>query len=73
VEEAGAGIMLLQPDRTSLRAAIERALAAPEIRAAAARVAQEMSLMPSVDDAIREIDRLHARSGNESVPLEGVA
>jgi UDP:flavonoid glycosyltransferase YjiC (YdhE family) len=61
VEDAGAGITLVQPDKTSLRAAIERALAAPEMRAAAARVAQDMSSMPSIDDAIREIERLHVR------------
>jgi UDP:flavonoid glycosyltransferase YjiC (YdhE family) len=61
VEDAGAGITLVQPDKTSLRAAIERALAAPEIRAAAARVAQDMSSMPSMDDTIREIECLHVR------------
>ena len=32
VEEAGAGITLVQPDKTSLRAAIKRALTAPEIQ-----------------------------------------
>jgi hypothetical protein len=31
------------------------------MRAAAARVALEMSVLPSVDDAIREIERLTVR------------
>ena len=46
VEEAGAGTALMQPDATSLRAAIERALVDPDMRAAAARIAHEMSAMP---------------------------
>lgn len=57
VEEAGAGTMLLQPDATSLRAAIGRALVEPEMRAAAARIAREMSVMPSMDDAVCELER----------------
>jgi UDP:flavonoid glycosyltransferase YjiC (YdhE family) len=61
VEKAGSGAMLLQPDATSLRAAIEQALVDQEMRAAAARVALEMSVMPSMDDAIREIERLTVR------------
>ncbi|MCX7304303.1 MAG: glycosyltransferase [Hyphomicrobiales bacterium] len=61
VEEAGAGSTLIQPAATSLRAAIERALYDPEMRSAAARVAHEMSVMPSIDDAVREIERLNIR------------
>jgi UDP:flavonoid glycosyltransferase YjiC (YdhE family) len=59
VEEAGAGVALVQPDAASLRAAIERALVDPAMRAAAARIAHEMSVMPSIDDAVREIERLN--------------
>jgi len=46
VEEAGVGAALFQQDTTSLRAAIERALAEPNMRAAAVRIAREMSVMP---------------------------
>ena len=49
------------PDAASLRAAIERALAAPDMRAAAARLAHEMSVMSSIDDAIHEIELLDVR------------
>jgi UDP:flavonoid glycosyltransferase YjiC (YdhE family) len=58
VEEAGAGTMLLQPGATSLRVAIGRALVEPEMRAAAGRIAREMSVMPSMDDAVDELERL---------------
>ena len=47
VEVAGAGTMLLRPDAASLRAVIGRALVDPEMRAAAAGIAREMSAMPS--------------------------
>jgi UDP:flavonoid glycosyltransferase YjiC (YdhE family) len=61
VEGAGAGVLLMHTDAASLRAAIERGLVEPQMRAAAARVALEMSVLPSVDDAIREIERLTVR------------
>ena len=73
VEAAGAGITLLQPDATSLREAIERALVDPAMRAAAARIAGEMAGMPSIDDAVREIERLTMLpflGGDASVPLQ---
>lgn len=59
MEEAGAGAMLLQPDAASLRAAMGRALVDPEMRAAAGRIAREMSVMPSMNDAVRELERLN--------------
>lgn len=61
VEEAGAATMLLQPDATSLRAAIGRALVEPEMRGAAGRIAREMSVMPSMDDAVSELERFNSR------------
>ena len=61
VEEAGAGTTLVQPDAASLRAAMGRALADPEMRAAAGRIAREISLMPSMNDAVRELERLNPR------------
>ena len=59
VEEAGAGVTLIQPDETSLRTAIEKALVDSDMRAAAARVAKEMSVMPSMDAAICELESLN--------------
>lgn len=61
VREAGAGATLVQPDAASLRAAIERALVYPEMRAAAARIAREMAVMLTIDDAVSEIERLNVR------------
>lgn len=61
VTEAGAGSTLVQPDVASLRAAIEQALVDPEMRAAAAHIAHEMSAMPSIDDAVCEIERFNVR------------
>lgn len=58
VEATGAGIALLKPDAVSLRAAVERALVDPGLRAAAGRVAEEMANMPSVDDAVSRIERM---------------
>ncbi|BCG89171.1 glycosyl transferase [Mesorhizobium sp. 113-3-9] len=60
VEAAGAGIALPNPDTTSLRAAIERALADPRIRAAAGRIAHEIGTMWSIHDAVGKIERLSA-------------
>jgi UDP:flavonoid glycosyltransferase YjiC (YdhE family) len=61
LEESGAGLTLIQPDASSLREAIQRALVDPDMRAAAGRIAHEMSLMPSMDDAVREIGRLSGK------------
>jgi len=59
VEATGAGITLLKPDATSLRAAVERALVDAEIRAAAGRIAHEIAAMSSMDDAVSKIERLN--------------
>lgn len=44
-----------------VRLARGRALADPEMRAAAGRIAREISLMPSMNDAVRELERLNPR------------
>jgi len=59
VTAIGAGITLLDPDAPSLRAAVARALVDPKMHVAAARIAREIAAMPSMDDAILELQRLN--------------
>jgi UDP:flavonoid glycosyltransferase YjiC (YdhE family) len=58
MEEAGVGVVVRRWDAASLRAAIGQALVDQEVRSAARRVAHEMSIMPSIDDAVRELERM---------------
>ena len=60
VEASGAGIALSKPDATSLRAAVEKTLVDPDIRAASGRIAGEIAAMQSMDDAVSEIQRLNS-------------
>lgn len=52
VARAGAGIALTKPDASTLRAAIQRVLEAPELRRQARRLAGEIAAMPTIDDAV---------------------
>lgn len=52
VARAGAGIALSKPDASTLRAAIQRVLEAPELRLQAQRLAREIAAMPTIDDAV---------------------
>lgn len=58
VDATGAGIALFEPDAASLRAAMERALHDPVMLAAADRIADEISAMPSMDAAVDAFERL---------------
>ncbi len=58
VEATGAGVAVPSPTAATLRAAIERTLSDASMRTAARRIAAEMTAMPGMDDAIREIERL---------------
>ena len=59
VEATGAGIMLVEPDAPSIHAAVTRVLVDGEMRAAAGRIAGEIATMPSMDDAVHELQRLN--------------
>lgn len=61
VEAAGAGVALTDPDASSLRRAIERALADDNMRAAARGICDEMAAMHSIDEAIDELERVASR------------
>ena len=58
VELAGAGTMLLEPDRESLRAAIMQVLSSDDMRSAAARISEEISNLPTAEDAIAAFQTL---------------
>lgn len=60
VSAAGAGIAVEDTDPETLRAAILRALDAPEIRARAGDIAREMAAMPGVPHAVAALEA-HAR------------
>ena len=60
LEACGVGTTLVEPDPSSLRAAIVRALNDAEMRAAASRIASEISAMPGVDAAVQAFERLVA-------------
>jgi UDP:flavonoid glycosyltransferase YjiC (YdhE family) len=51
VAAAGVGITLTTPDASALRAAIQTALDAPELRRSARRIADEIATMPTIEDA----------------------
>ena len=64
VEDAGAGVAVLQPEAATLRTAIERVLNDSSLRAGAGRIADEMSTMASMDDAAEALLALaHAGTG----------
>lgn len=52
VARAGAGIALQERDASTLRAAIQRVLEAPEFRQGAQKLAAEIAAMPTIDDAV---------------------
>ncbi|MEI9936223.1 MAG: glycosyltransferase [Pseudomonadota bacterium] len=52
VVAAGAGLALTKPDASALRAALQRLLAAPELRLGAQRLAREIAAMPTIDSAV---------------------
>jgi MGT family glycosyltransferase len=52
VAAAGAGLMLIEPDADALRAAVQTALDAPELRLQARRLAEEIAAMPTIDDVV---------------------
>jgi UDP:flavonoid glycosyltransferase YjiC (YdhE family) len=52
VAAAGNGITLTTPDASALRAAIQTALDAPELRRSARRIADEVAAMPTIDNAV---------------------
>lgn len=58
VELAGAGTMLLEPDRESLRAAIMQVLSSDFMPSAAARISEEISNLPTAEDAIAAFQTL---------------
>ncbi|MFL5307868.1 MAG: glycosyltransferase [Polyangia bacterium] len=55
VAAAGAGLTLINPDADALRAAIQQALDAPELRVRARRFAEEIAAMPTIDDVVDTI------------------
>ena len=55
VHDAGGGIAVFEPDAAAIRTAIVRVLSDVRIRAAAGKIAEEISSMPSVGDAIDEM------------------
>jgi UDP:flavonoid glycosyltransferase YjiC (YdhE family) len=61
VEATGAGIALADPDASSLRAGLERALRDADMREAAGGIAREIAAMPSMGAAVQELERLAAR------------
>ena len=64
VEDAGAGVAVLQPEAATLRTAIERVLNDSSLRAGAGRIADEMSTMASMGDAAGALLALaRARAG----------
>lgn len=58
IEKAGAGVALPEPDKDAFRAAIERSLNDPEMRASAVGLAAEMARMLDLDAAVAELERL---------------
>ena len=56
MENAGAAIVLAAPDTEPLRTAISQALSDTKMRTAASQMANEMAAMPSVEDAVRELE-----------------
>jgi MGT family glycosyltransferase len=58
VEAVGAGVTILDHDAMSLRAAIEQVIRDPTTRIAADRMAHEMAALATMDDAVRELERL---------------
>ena len=56
MENAGAAIVVAEPDAESLRAAMSRGLSDKKMRAAAGQIADEMASMPSIDEAVRELE-----------------
>jgi UDP:flavonoid glycosyltransferase YjiC (YdhE family) len=52
VAAAGARLTLPKPDASALRAALERALDAPELRRQAGTLSSEIAAMPTIDDAV---------------------
>ena len=61
VEATGAGIALLDPDASSLRKAVERALHDTNMRAASVKIAREIATLPSMTEAIQHLERLVAK------------
>ena len=57
VEATGAGIALADPDASSLRAGLERALRDADMREAAGGIAREIAAMPSMGAAVQELER----------------
>lgn len=55
VEAVDAGIAVMKPDAASLRAALERALSEPTLRAGARRLADEIASLPTVEDAAQAL------------------
>ncbi len=56
MENAGAAIVLAAPDTEPLRAAISQAFNDTKMRTEATQMANEMAAMPSVEDAVRELE-----------------
>jgi len=52
VAATGAGLTLIKPDADALRAAVQTALAGPELRLQARRLAEEIAAMPTIDDVV---------------------
>jgi UDP:flavonoid glycosyltransferase YjiC (YdhE family) len=57
VAAAGAGLALIKPDAAALRSAVQTALDAPELRAHAQRLAEEIAAMPTIDDVVDALVR----------------
>jgi UDP:flavonoid glycosyltransferase YjiC (YdhE family) len=55
VQEVGAGIAVFEPDVSSIKAAIEQVLVDNKIRETVGQIEEEMSSMPSIDDAVDDL------------------
>jgi len=55
VARAGAGLALTNPDAGALRAALQRVLETPSLRAQARKLADEIAAMPSIESAVDQL------------------